>query len=103
MVEMSLYMYSLWIAFATSLRKIDILESFSFILGKPQRINTRKGFVIYSRTSKEHLPSSQQRVYQPRSQGFPFLSLGRREKALAPGGSHDFQHPDIVGVINYNN
>jgi hypothetical protein len=32
---------------------------------------------------------------------FPFLSLGSREKAL--GRSHDFQHPDIVGVINYNN
>ena len=32
--EMSLYMYSLCIAFATSLRKIYILESFSFILSK---------------------------------------------------------------------
>ena len=27
---------------------------------------------------------------QPRSQGFPFLSLGRREKALAPGGHMTF-------------
>jgi hypothetical protein len=41
---MSLYMYSLWIASATSLRKIYILESFRFMLGKPQR-STRKGFV----------------------------------------------------------
>jgi hypothetical protein len=40
--------------------RLYVLESFSFILGKPQRIN-RTGFVIYSRTSKEHLPSSQQR------------------------------------------
>jgi hypothetical protein len=46
-----------------AIRKIYILElSLSLILGKPQRI-TRKGFVIYSRTSKGHLPSSQQRVY----------------------------------------
>jgi hypothetical protein len=31
---------------------------------------------------------------QPRSQGFSLFVIGR---------SHDFQHPDIVGVINYNN
>jgi hypothetical protein len=38
---------------------------------------------------------------QPRSQGFPFLSLGRREKALAPGGHMTFNTQ--MGVINYNN
>jgi hypothetical protein len=27
---------------------------------------------------------------------FPFLTLGT-------GGSHDFQHPDIMDNINYNN
>jgi hypothetical protein len=58
MGEMSLYMYILCGLDLRRLRRrstqdLHILESFSFILGKPQRI-TRKGFVIYSRTSKEY-------------------------------------------------
>jgi hypothetical protein len=54
MGEISLYyvFFVDWIC-DVALRKIYILESFSFILGKPQRI-TRKGFVIYSGTSKEY-------------------------------------------------
>ena len=41
--------------------------------------------------------------YQPRSQGFSLFVIGKAGKGPGTGRSHDFQHPDIVGVINYNN
>ena len=41
--------------------------------------------------------------YQPRSQGFSLFVIGKAGKGSGTGRSHDFQHPDIVGVINYNN
>ena len=34
---------------------------------------------------------------------FPFFVIGKAGKGPGTGRSHDFQHPDIVGVINYNN
>ena len=40
---------------------------------------------------------------QPRSQGFSLFVIGKSGKGPGTGRSHDFQHPDIVGVINYNN
>ena len=40
---------------------------------------------------------------QPRSQGFSLFVIGKAGKGPGTGRSHDFQHPDIVGVINYNN
>ena len=40
---------------------------------------------------------------QPRSQGFSLFVIGKAGKGPGTGQSHDFQHPDIVGVINYNN
>jgi hypothetical protein len=40
---------------------------------------------------------------QPRSQGFSLFVTGKAGKGPGTGRSHDFQHPDIVGVINYNN
>ena len=40
---------------------------------------------------------------QPRSQGFSPFVTGKAGKGPGTGRSHDFQHPDIVGVINYNN
>jgi hypothetical protein len=40
--------------------------------------------------------------YQPRSQGFSLFVIGKAGKGPGTGRSHDFQHPDIVGVINYN-
>jgi hypothetical protein len=40
---------------------------------------------------------------QPRSQGFSLFVIGKEGKGPGTGRSHDFQHPDIVGVINYNN
>ena len=39
---------------------------------------------------------------QPRSQGFSLFVIGKAGKGPGTGRSHDFQHPDIVGVINYN-
>ena len=42
-------------------------------------------------------------LYQPRSQGFSLFVIGKSGKGPGTGRSHDFQHPDIVGVINYNN
>ena len=42
-------------------------------------------------------------VMQPRSQGFSLFVIGKAGKGPGTGRSHDFQHPDIVGVINYNN
>ena len=42
-------------------------------------------------------------VRQPRSQGFSLFVTGKAGKGPGTGRSHDFQHPDIVGVINYNN
>ena len=53
--------------------------------------------------SKQELPGAPQHAPNLVPRAFPFLSLGRREKAPGTGRSHDFQHPDIVGVINYNN
>ena len=35
---------------------------------------------------------------QPRSQGFSLFVIGKSEKGPGTGRSHDFQHPDIVGV-----
>ena len=43
------------------------------------------------------------KIYQPRSQGFSLFVIGKSGKGPGTGRSHDFQHPDIVGVINYNN
>jgi hypothetical protein len=43
------------------------------------------------------------KVSQPRSQGFSLFVIGKAGKGPGTGRSHDFQHPDIVGVINYNN
>ena len=40
---------------------------------------------------------------QPRSQGFSIFVIGKAGKGPGTGRSHGFQHPDIVGVINYNN
>jgi hypothetical protein len=40
---------------------------------------------------------------QPRSQGFSLFVIGKAGKGPGTGRSHDLQHPDIVGVINYNN
>jgi hypothetical protein len=40
---------------------------------------------------------------QPRSQRFSLFVIGKAGKGPGTGWSHDFQHPDIVGVINYNN
>ena len=40
---------------------------------------------------------------QPRSQGFSLFVIGKAGKGPGTGRSHDFQHPDILGVINYNN
>ena len=42
-------------------------------------------------------------LLQPRSQGFSLFVIGKAGKGPGTGRSHDFQHPDIVGVINYNN
>jgi hypothetical protein len=42
-------------------------------------------------------------VMQPRSQGFSLFVIVKAGKGPGTGRSHDFQHPDIVGVINYNN
>ena len=42
-------------------------------------------------------------AYQPRSQGFSLFVIGKAGKGPGTRRSHDFQHPDIVGVINYNN
>jgi hypothetical protein len=42
-------------------------------------------------------------LWQPRSQGFSLFVIGKAGKGPGTGRSHDFQHPDIVGVINYNN
>jgi hypothetical protein len=39
-------------------------------------------------------------VKQPRSQGFSLFVIGKAGKGPGTGRSHDFQHPDIVGVIN---
>jgi hypothetical protein len=44
-----------------------------------------------------------QECKQPRSQGFSLFVTGKAGKGPGTGRSHDFQHPDIVGVINYNN
>jgi hypothetical protein len=44
-----------------------------------------------------------QTMCQPRSQGFSLFVIGMAGKGPGTGRSHDFQHPDIVGVINYNN
>ena len=41
-------------------------------------------------------------IGQPRSQGFSLFVIGKAGKGPGTGRSHDFQHPDIVGVINYN-
>jgi hypothetical protein len=38
---------------------------------------------------------------QPRSQGFSLFVIGKAGKGPGTGRSHDFQHPDLVGVINY--
>ena len=35
---------------------------------------------------------------QPRSQGFSLFVIGKSGKGPGTGRSHDFQHPDIVGV-----
>ena len=35
---------------------------------------------------------------QPRSQGFSLFVIGKWGKGPGTGRSHDFQHPDIVGV-----
>ena len=35
---------------------------------------------------------------QPRSQGFSLFVIGKAGKGPGTGRSHDFQHPDIVGV-----
>ena len=45
--------------------------------------------------------SSNQVFIQPRSQGFSLFVIGKAGKGPGTGRSHDFQHPDIVGVINY--
>ena len=37
-------------------------------------------------------------VFQPRSQGFSLFVIGKSGKGPGTGRSHDFQHPDIVGV-----
>ena len=42
-------------------------------------------------------------LVQPRSQGFSLFVTGKAGKGPGTGRSHDFQHPDIVGVINYHN
>jgi hypothetical protein len=36
--------------------------------------------------------------HQPRSQGFSLFVIGKSGKGPGTGRSHDFQHPDIVGV-----
>jgi hypothetical protein len=42
-------------------------------------------------------PHENQRM-QPRSQGFSLFVIGKSGKGPGTGRSHDFQHPDIVGV-----
>ena len=37
-------------------------------------------------------------IQQPRSQGFSLFVIGKSGKGPGTGRSHDFQHPDIVGV-----
>ena len=38
------------------------------------------------------------KIEQPRSQGFSLFVIGKAGKGPGTGRSHDFQHPDIVGV-----
>ena len=52
---------------------------------------------------KTFLPFVAYRNIQPRSQGFSLFVIGKAGKGPGTGRSHDFQHPDILGVINYNN
>ena len=67
---------------------------------RPSKVQANKGgevthFVIQIRYTASIDPNGN---LIPRA--FPFLSSG---KGPGTGRSHDFQHPDIVGVINYNN
>ena len=49
-------------------------------------------------TSKFSLYFSCSCIPQPRSQGFSLFVTGKAGKGPGTGRSHDFQHPDIVGV-----
>jgi hypothetical protein len=54
---------------------------------------------------QEIYQSSNQEMFaisQPRSQGFSLFVIGKAGKGPGTGRLHDFHHPDIVGVINYN-
>jgi hypothetical protein len=68
-------------------------------------------YVFVSFTNTRLLLAKIEKIYinvvvyktQPRSQGFSLFVIGKAGKGPGTGRSHDFQHPDIVGVIIYNN
>ena len=67
--------------------------------------NTYQTAIVCKYHTKRNFPPKLHDMYimQPRSQGFSIFVIGKAGKGPGTGRSHDFQHPDIVGVINYNN
>ena len=77
--------------YSSSFRMLKEFECTSYF--KPTSLHQRKSVFSFA----------EQLMIQPRSQGFSLFVIGKAGKGPGTGRSHDFQHPDIVGVINYNN